>query len=354
MVVINVKNRPFIIKHLYLKTIIYGAWLASIILLITCLVIMGASRATIEVLILAFFLAAMPFYFLSGHFFLWRRKAKTVDMVSDSRLFNIVEGLSKGLGIKTPHMAVIDRPAADAFIDGVARGHPILFITSGSLEEFNDEELASILEHELVSMDEWGSFVYNITVTALSAMRNALQRMGRAWLLRNAEYPEGGQGPPLTINRLMVSDVPAVVRLLISHHMYNYIFLHDLAGLATEQSPLLLVAHFNGKTVGFVSGQIDTGIGRWSMHFTKLIVDEDYRRKGIGNRLMQASIRMAESTGCDGFYLEVNVNNRNAISFYKKLGFKEMDLVRRYYPDGSDMLKMVKASGRSNIMPLLR
>jgi ribosomal protein S18 acetylase RimI-like enzyme len=46
--------------------------------------------------------------------------------------------------------------------------------------------------------------------------------------------------------------------------------------------------------------------------------------------------------GCDSLRLEVAVNNRPGLSFYKKHGFIVIKSLRRYYPGGLDGLLMTK------------
>jgi ribosomal protein S18 acetylase RimI-like enzyme len=51
-------------------------------------------------------------------------------------------------------------------------------------------------------------------------------------------------------------------------------------------------------------------------------VEEGYRRRGIGRRLAQAAIGKAHDMGLERLELEVFARNKQAISFYKMLGFK--------------------------------
>jgi ribosomal-protein-alanine N-acetyltransferase len=49
-----------------------------------------------------------------------------------------------------------------------------------------------------------------------------------------------------------------------------------------------------------------------------------------------------QERGVNAIFLEVRINNAPAQSLYQDCGFYVLGLRRRYYPDGSDALAMVK------------
>jgi len=53
---------------------------------------------------------------------------------------------------------------------------------------------------------------------------------------------------------------------------------------------------------------------------------EGHRRQGIGKALMGRAMEYTKSTGCDRLKLMVNARNKNAIRFYRQLGFELEDL----------------------------
>lgn len=64
-------------------------------------------------------------------------------------------------------------------------------------------------------------------------------------------------------------------------------------------------------------------------------IKKEYRKQGLGTKLLT---KMLESENID-ITLEVNENNNDAISLYKKFGFKQVGLRKSYY-DGEDGLLM--------------
>jgi ribosomal-protein-alanine N-acetyltransferase len=70
-------------------------------------------------------------------------------------------------------------------------------------------------------------------------------------------------------------------------------------------------------------------------HLISLVVARRQRRQGIGTRLIEEVIR--RSAGIP-LHLEVRVGNHGARRFYGALGFREVETMKSYYPDGEDAL----------------
>ena len=61
----------------------------------------------------------------------------------------------------------------------------------------------------------------------------------------------------------------------------------------------------------------------------KIAVKKEYRNHGIGYKLLSDSLDLLDKT----VFLEVRENNFSAISLYKKIGFKEINIRKNYYKD---------------------
>jgi ribosomal protein S18 acetylase RimI-like enzyme len=55
-----------------------------------------------------------------------------------------------------------------------------------------------------------------------------------------------------------------------------------------------------------------------------IVVDEDFRGKGFGRRVLDGILYWAKTNGAETAYLQVMVDNKNALALYQKLGFKEL------------------------------
>lgn len=105
----------------------------------------------------------------------------------------------------------------------------------------------------------------------------------------------------------------------------------------------IVVAEYKGNIVGYVIVEISDGF----CHIISLGVDDQYRRLGIGKKLLSVIEQMTK-TSCKRMSLYVHVENNQAILFYKKVGLKVVKVVKDYYrgahfkKNNDDALFMVK------------
>lgn len=85
---------------------------------------------------------------------------------------------------------------------------------------------------------------------------------------------------------------------------------------------VILVAEYSGKIVGFIQGFPITD-KEWLIN--AIAVSPNYRRKGIGQKLVKELISYLHHRGWKKIILYVKPNNAPAIRLYKKLGFKEVE-----------------------------
>jgi len=58
-----------------------------------------------------------------------------------------------------------------------------------------------------------------------------------------------------------------------------------------------------------------------------LAVDPEARRLGLGRRMMEAAEKLLRGLGCQKINLQVRRSNQGVIQFYRKLGFREDQVV---------------------------
>ena len=74
---------------------------------------------------------------------------------------------------------------------------------------------------------------------------------------------------------------------------------------------------------------------------TNIAVSPDFRRRGVGEKLLLALVTEAKIRGADNIRLEVRANNTAAIMLYEKCGFSKIGVRKKYYSDnGEDALIM--------------
>lgn len=129
------------------------------------------------------------------------------------------------------------------------------------------------------------------------------------------------------------ADYPAVYALWSQAGEGVHLRRSDTAGEIAkklERDPdLFLLAEREGKIIGTVLGGFD---GRRGMVY-HLAVEEGWRKQGVGEILMQELERRLRQKGCIRCYLLVTRENDNAIRFYEKRGWSNMDTLYAYGKD---------------------
>ncbi|NPA58772.1 MAG: GNAT family N-acetyltransferase [Aquificae bacterium] len=97
------------------------------------------------------------------------------------------------------------------------------------------------------------------------------------------------------------------------------------------------VALWVDQVVGFLSGDIVFSEASINL----LAVCPSFRRKGIAGALIDSFVSLSREKGAERVVLEVSSKNIPAVNLYRKKGFKEAYLRKKYYRDGSDAIVMV-------------
>ncbi len=160
-------------------------------------------------------------------------------------------------------------------------------------------------------------------------------------------------GVPLSVHAMRLGDIPQVheiERLSFSSPWPAYAFEQELTG---NRLARYVVARAGAdRVVGFA--------GVWLMvdeaHITTFGVHPEWRRRGIGRRLMLSLLELANELGARRMTLEVRVSNRAAQSLYRGYHFEVAGQRRRYYTDnGEDALVMTTPElGGPKMRTLLR
>ena len=94
----------------------------------------------------------------------------------------------------------------------------------------------------------------------------------------------------------------------------------------------------DGEILGFAGVLINFDF----IEIMNIVVKKKYRKKGIGKELLEKIIDFSIEKNFDIIDLEVNSKNEPAINLYRKFGFKEVGLRRKYYNNIDDAILMEK------------
>jgi [ribosomal protein S18]-alanine N-acetyltransferase len=78
------------------------------------------------------------------------------------------------------------------------------------------------------------------------------------------------------------------------------------------------------------------------VHIFRIAVAPEWRRRGIGSRLLAECLRSARSQGMSSALLEARPSNTEALSFYAKLGFQVVAARPGYYSDNREEALILK------------
>jgi ribosomal-protein-alanine N-acetyltransferase len=66
-------------------------------------------------------------------------------------------------------------------------------------------------------------------------------------------------------------------------------------------------------------------------HLLNIGIHPDYRRRGLGEDLLEQILYSSKTMGCSRILLEARVSNEVAISLYRHKGFKKLAIRKGYY-----------------------
>ena len=116
--------------------------------------------------------------------------------------------------------------------------------------------------------------------------------------------------------------------------------------LMLERAPgLFLVAVSDEKVVGYAVGEVEMRDGLSAGHVMNLAVDHPWRRKGVGQALLEELEVRLKERGIALFFLEVRESNLPAQSLYTKNSYTVVGRLPGYYRD-EDGLVMEKRIDR--------
>lgn len=111
----------------------------------------------------------------------------------------------------------------------------------------------------------------------------------------------------------------------------------EIIGVLTFSSVERWKAEDGERLVGFVAADIRKSQNlAW---IATIAVDPDYRRQGLGNRLME---KVEGLVGVKHMRLSVRASNRAAIQLYQRRGYEQVDVWPQYYSGKEDAVVMEK------------
>jgi heat shock protein HtpX len=168
------------------------------------------------------FAAVMNFvsYFFSDKIALAMYRAQPVTREELPRAYEIVERLTRKIGIPMPKIYVIPTESPNAFATGRNPQHASVAVTHGILSLLNDEEMEGVLAHELGHVRNRDILISSVAATVAGAI-TMLASMGR-WAMIFGGMEGGGRderrgGGLAALFMLIVAPIAAtLIQLAVS------------------------------------------------------------------------------------------------------------------------------------------
>tara|TARA_B100001250_G_scaffold6697_1_gene5651 strand:- start:6946 stop:7401 length:456 start_codon:yes stop_codon:yes gene_type:complete len=94
------------------------------------------------------------------------------------------------------------------------------------------------------------------------------------------------------------------------------------------------VFELNGIVIGFAF----TDILKYEVHLNRIAIDPNYQQNGFGFQLLKKILE--ENSINKSVFLDLKYSNISALKLYKKVGFKEYNIRKKYYLNNCDALLM--------------
>ncbi len=136
----------------------------------------------------------------------------------------------------------------------------------------------------------------------------------------------------LIIRKMTVEDVPAVVDLDQKSFSLPWPERSFRFELTDNPASRCWVADLDGKVVGMIVAWLIVD----EAHIATVATDPDYRRQGIGKRLLSHALINLIQEGARSSFLEVRASNIPAQEMYRKFGYEQTGRRPRYYRDNDE------------------
>src|ERR1044071_8246105 len=136
----------------------------------------------------------------------------------------------------------------------------------------------------------------------------------------------------LTIRKMTLEDVPSVIDLDQKSFRLPWPERSFRFELSANPASRCWVAELDGKIVGTIVVWLIID----EAHVATIATHPDFRRRGIGTRLLAYALRHLIEEGARSSFLEVRESNTGAQEMYRKFGYEATGRRPHYYRDNNE------------------
>lgn len=234
----------------------------------------------------------------------------------------------------------------NSYIEVIEEG----FATSESILNLAIEKNCKIFARETDRVELENYFTKNVNylednnISFSEVVKKVFENMGET-IINNLQplYIKNSQAErelKLLVKEKSEIKKPIMVQDLVD--IENECFTEDIYSIKTFEDELqqptrkYFVTYYKGKPIAYIGLMIVEN----EICINKIAVVPEFRRLGLAKKLVDKALQIKSDKNLDTFYLEVNINNKPAISFYQKLGFKIKHERKNYYQNGDSCYVM--------------
>lgn len=132
--------------------------------------------------------------------------------------------------------------------------------------------------------------------------------------------------PPCFLRPMTAEDLDGVMS--IETVIYNFPWTRQIFVDCLRVGYICQVCEMDNALAGYCI----MSVGAAEAHVLNLCISEDFRRQGLGERLLTHMLEIARQKHVGTVFLEVRPSNEPAINLYEKLGFNQIGTRHDYYP----------------------
>lgn len=136
----------------------------------------------------------------------------------------------------------------------------------------------------------------------------------------------------LLIRKMTLEDIPAIVQLDQVSFSLPWPERSFRFEVTDNPASRCWVAEIDQRIAGMVVAWLFVN----EVHIATIATHPDFRRMGIGSRLLSHTLLQALEEGARSSFLEVRESNLAAQEMYRRFGYEETGRRRRYYRDNDE------------------
>lgn len=145
--------------------------------------------------------------------------------------------------------------------------------------------------------------------------------------------------PPNSPRPATKDDLSSILRLEKGAHINPWVESHFVTEMSKPYSRVIVLT--DDETDSVLFGYIVYWLIEEECHLLNCVVGENFRRQGLGKKLIQIAIHDAVRSQMKKFTLEVRHSNSAAIGLYQSIGFSITQVRKNFYSNGEDAYFMM-------------